>query len=91
MRTVILPILAAALILGGCSREDQAQARQDTHKAEQKIREGAKEAGSEIKKDLHKADEQLKISMEKGKEAAQHAGKELRKELNSDEPDRQKR
>jgi len=96
MRTVFIPValtpvVAVALMLGGCSREDQAQARQDTRKAEQKIREGAKVAGREIKKDLHAADEQLKASMEKGKEAAQHAGKELRKELNTDGADKQKR
>jgi major membrane immunogen (membrane-anchored lipoprotein) len=88
---MLTPIVAAALMLAGCSREDQAQARQDTHKAEQKIREGAKEAGREIKQDLHKADVQLKASMEKGKVAAQHAGKELRKELSSDDADKQKR
>ena len=84
MRISILAALVVAISLVGCSPQDQDRAREDAHRAGQKIREGAKDAGREIKKDLKKADQQLQESMEKGKVAAQHAAKELRKELSDD-------
>jgi len=84
MRTSFLAGILVTILLAGCSRQDQDRAREDAHRAGQKIREGAKDAGREIKKDLKKADQQLQESMEKGKVAAQHAAKELRKELNDD-------
>ena len=91
MRIPILVPIAALLSLAACSPQDQQQAREDTHKAEAKIREGAQDAGREIKKDLKVADQQLKESMEKGKEAARHAATEVRKELNARDSDTERR
>ena len=89
MRISII-IAAITLAFAGCSPQEKEQARQDARKAEQKIRDGAKVAGREIKKDLHAADEQLKDSMEKGKAAAQRAAKELRKEINESDTDKKR-
>ena len=88
VRTLFLPLVACIALLTSCSPQDKEQARRDTRKAEQKIREGARSAGREIKKDLRVADNQLQDSLEKGRAAAQHAGRKLRKELSDDDADR---
>jgi DNA uptake protein ComE-like DNA-binding protein len=76
MRLVLAITIAGLLMLAcGCSQQDTEKTRQEAADATQKIKEGSKVAGVELKKDLKEAAKQTKATAEGIREGMQRPDK----------------
>lgn len=59
MRMVTAATALAALLLCGCSKQDEAKAKQKAHELKQEVKKDLHQAGKEIEHGLHEAKKEL--------------------------------
>ena len=69
--------LVAAMVMVGCSKQDQANVKTATDDAVSKVKQDAKEAGAEASKGMADAKEAMTATAQEAKDAAKVAGEKI--------------